>query len=80
MAAIAACHGRFAAVYGWYVFGDYCSGQVFALPITGEGTSIAAAGDAVEIAKTGAVTAVVARTTGEIYVLGSAGVQRIDPA
>ena len=65
---------------GWYVFGDYCSGQVFALPLTGEGTEIAVAGDVVEIARTSAVTAVVSGPHGEVYVLGAAGVQRLDPA
>lgn len=65
---------------GWYLFADYCTGQVFALGVTGEGTEIAAAGEAVELATTGQVTAVVDGPGGEVYVLGSAGVERLDPA
>jgi glucose/arabinose dehydrogenase len=68
------------ALAGWYVFGDYCTGQVFALGVSGEGTEMAATGDAFEIATTDAITAVVSGPTGELYVLGGAGVQRIDPA
>lgn len=65
---------------GWYVYADYCTGQLFALPITGEGTAMASAGGEVEIATTDQITAVVSGPTGELYVLGAAGVQRIDPA
>jgi glucose/arabinose dehydrogenase len=68
------------ALAGWYVFGDYCSGQVFALAVTGEGTEMTAAGEPVEIARTGEITAVMSGPTGELYVLGGAGVERIDPA
>ena len=68
------------ALAGWYVYADYCTGQVFALPISGEGTTMAAAGDEAEIATTDQITAVVSGPTGELYVLGGAGVQRIDPA
>jgi glucose/arabinose dehydrogenase len=68
------------ALAGWYVFGDYCTGQVFALGVSGEGTEMAATGDAFEIATTDAITAVASGPTGELYVLGAAGVQRIDPA
>ena len=68
------------ALAGWYVYGDYCTGQVFAVPISGEGTAMAAAGDEAEIATTDQVTALVSGPTGELYVLGGAGVQRIDPA
>jgi len=65
---------------GWYLYGDYCTGQLFALGVTGEGTEMAATGEAFEIATTGSITAIVSGPTGEVYVLGSAGVQRIDPA
>ncbi|MDQ3544356.1 MAG: PQQ-dependent sugar dehydrogenase [Actinomycetota bacterium] len=68
------------ALAGWYVYADYCTGQVFALPISGEGTTMAAAGDEAEIATTDQITALVSGPTGELYVLGGAGVQRIDPA
>ena len=68
------------ALASWYVFGDYCTGQVFALGVSGEGTEMAATGDAFEIATTDAITAVVSGPTGELYVLGGAGIQRIDPA
>ena len=64
---------------GWYVFGDYCTGQVFALTVSGEGNEMTLAGDATEIATTDAIAAVVSGPTGELYVLGGAGVQRIDP-
>ncbi len=68
------------ALAGWYVYADYCTGQVFALPISGEGTAMAAAGDEAEIATTDQITALVSGPTGELYVLGGAGVQRINPA
>jgi hypothetical protein len=64
---------------GWYVFGDYCTGQVFALGVSGAGTEMVATGDAVEIATTSGINAVVSGPNGEVYVL-AAGVQRIDPA
>ncbi len=68
------------ALAGWYVYADYCTGQVFALPISGEGTAMAAACEEAEIATTDQITALVSGPTGELYVLGGAGVQRIDPA
>ena len=53
------------AMYGAYVFGDYCSGRVWALdPSTG---------DRIEIARVEAVTAVLAGSDGELYVLDHAG-------
>ena len=67
------------ALAGWYVFADYCTGEVFAFPVTGEGTELAA-GDMTVIATTDQITAVMSSPTGELYVLGWAGVQRIDPA
>lgn len=68
------------ALAGFYLFADYCSGQVFALPVSGAGTEMTAGGDAVELAVSGGVTAVVAGPTGEVYVLGANGVERLDPA
>ena len=65
---------------GWYLFGDYCTGQLFALGVNGAGTEMVAAGDPVEIATTGEITAVVSGPAGEVYVLGAVGVERIDPA
>jgi glucose/arabinose dehydrogenase len=68
------------ALVGWYLFADYCSGEIFALPVTSEGNDLAAAGEAVVVAKSSGVTAVSAGPTGEVYVLGDLGIQRIDPA
>jgi hypothetical protein len=65
---------------GWYVFADYCTGQVFALPVTGEMNDLAAGGEAVEIAETEPITGVMSGPSGEVYVLGNGGVQRLDPA
>ena len=68
------------ALAGWYVFGDYCTGQVLALERQRRGR-----GDgrpaAFEIASS-PMRSPRSSTgpTGELYVLGGAGIQRIDPA
>ena len=59
---------RCRALVGWYVFGDYCSGEVCALQIAGKPTT-RRRGDAVEIATTRQITAVVSGPNGELYVL-----------
>ena len=65
---------------GWYVYADYCAGQVWALQITGEGASLAA-GRQVELGQVASPTAVVDGPGGEVYVLSAGGgVYRLDPA
>lgn len=66
---------------GWYVFGDYCSGQLFALEVLGDGDQITA-GRVVElpdaaVAAVTAVTAVRAGPDGSLYVLGDQMVSRL---
>ena len=72
--------GPVPALVGWYVYADYCSGQVWALQVTGEGESMAA-GRQVELGEVPSPTAVVDGPGGEVYVLsGGGGVYRLDPA
>ena len=68
------------ALVGWYVYADYCSGQVWALQVTGEGAAMAA-GRNVELGQVESATAVVDGPDGETYVLSAGGtVYRLDPA
>jgi glucose/arabinose dehydrogenase len=72
--------GPVPAMVGWYVYADYCSGQVWALQVTGEGAEIAA-GRTVELGQVESPTAVVDGPSGETYVLSANGtVYRLDPA
>jgi glucose/arabinose dehydrogenase len=71
--------GPVPALEGWYVYADYCSGQVWALEVTGEGADLAA-GRTVELGVVENAAAVVAGPSGEVYVLSRAGpVYRLDP-
>ena len=56
------------ALVGWYVFADYCSGQVRALQIADRGEV-----KQVALAKTGSVTAVSEGPDGELFVLTAGG-------
>ena len=68
-----------AELLGWYVYGDYCSGEVWALEVTGEGAALAP-GRQVLLGEVPAVTAVVDGPDGEVYVLSGAGpVIRLEP-
>ena len=72
--------GPVPALEGWYVYGDFCSGLMWALEVTGEGPNLAA-GRTVDLPPVPAVTAVVAGPNGETYVLSLTGpVYRLDPA
>jgi hypothetical protein len=63
---------------GWYVFGDFCAGMVWALEVLGTGTSMEA-GRQVELGPLPAVTAVVEGPQAEVYVLsGEGSVVRLD--
>lgn len=57
------------ALDGWYVFADYCSREVFAIEVTGEGAEITASELGVLGSVDGAVTAVVSGPDGAVYVL-----------
>ena len=57
------------ALAGWYVFGDYCTGQVFALPVTGEGDDMTARRRGSRSPTGSSVTAVRTGPDGELYVL-----------
>ena len=54
---------------GWYVFGDYCSGRVTALKVSGKRTERSQ----VLVEKAGNITAVRSATNGDIYVLALSG-------
>jgi glucose/arabinose dehydrogenase len=67
---------------GSYVYGDYCTGQVWALLVDGEGASITVNPEPVELTSFGeSVSAVTSDPDGAVYVLtfGNA-VYRLDPA
>ena len=71
--------GPVPALVGWYVYADYCSGQVWALQVTGDGAAMAA-GRNVELGQVESATAVVDGPGGETYVLSANGtVYRLDP-
>jgi glucose/arabinose dehydrogenase len=53
---------------GWYVYGDYCSGQVRALKITGNAVT-----DEVTLGKVASISAVTEAPDGELLVLSVAG-------
>ncbi len=72
--------GSVPALEGWYVYGDYCSGMMWALEVTGEGANLAA-GRTVDLPPVASPTAVVAGPDGETYVLSLTGpIYRLDPA
>lgn len=58
-----------ASIRGWYVFGDYCSGRITALKVSGQKTlrSVTLVDNA------GSVTAVRTVTSGDVYVLALGG-------
>lgn len=72
--------GPVAELAGWYVFGDFCAGTVWALQVLGEGPSLAA-GRVVELGELPGLTAVAEGPEGELYALSQQGpVVRLDPA
>ena len=65
---------------GWYVYGDYCAGRVWAIEVLGTGFEMAP-GRHVELGQLPSVTAVVDGPQGEVYALSREGpVVRLDPA
>ncbi len=62
---------------GWYVFADFCSGEVIALPLDGTGEDLAA-GTPVTLATTTAPNGVTAGPDGSLYVLSADAVHRLD--
>jgi glucose/arabinose dehydrogenase len=66
---------------GWYVFADYCSGELMAISFSGSGSEVTASPDESVLATATSITAVVAGPDGTIYVLSHVGpVYRVDPA
>jgi len=57
---------------GWLVYGDYCSGDVWATEVLGAGADLTA-GRTVELGKVGQPTAIVEGPAGEVYVLDANG-------
>jgi glucose/arabinose dehydrogenase len=67
---------------GWYVFADYCTGEVMALAVSGEGNAVTVSAEAAVLANPGeSVSAVTSGPDGAVYVLtfGDA-VYRLDAA
>jgi glucose/arabinose dehydrogenase len=67
---------------GWYVFSDYCTGEVMALAVNGQGGAVTVSAEATVLANPGeSVSAVTAGSDGAVYVLtfGDA-VYRLDAA
>ena len=66
-----------ASLRGWYLFGDYCAGDVWAIP-----ASPGASPTVLTFANAGSISAIVDGPDGELYVLayGSGSVLRIDAA
>jgi glucose/arabinose dehydrogenase len=66
-----------AGLDGWYVFGDFCSGKVWALELLVDGT----AGEVREIGNVPQLVAVVAAPDGELWVLSlGGGIHPVVPA
>jgi glucose/arabinose dehydrogenase len=69
------------ALDGWYLFGDYCSGELMALSFSGSGTEVTVSPEAAVLATTSSISAVTAGPDGALYVLSLDGpVYRLDPA
>jgi len=64
---------------GWYVYGDFCAGRIWAVEVIDDG-AVKVAGRNVELGQLPAVTAVVDGPDAEVYVLSQQGpVVRLDP-
>lgn len=76
-------HGTaIASMAGWYVFGDWCSGKVWAMPADLEVGATVDVGQLQLIGRPGTVAAVRAGPDGELYVVGftTGTVHRVAPA
>ena len=67
---------------GWYVYADYCTGEVMAIAVSGAGTDATVNPEPVVLANAGqSVSAVASGPDGAVYVLGFDDVvYRLDPA
>jgi glucose/arabinose dehydrogenase len=66
---------------GWYVFADYCSGELMAISFSGSGSEVTVNPQESVLATAVSITAVAAGPDGTIYVLSQSGpVYRVDPA
>ena len=64
---------------GWYVYGDYCSGDLWAVEVLGEGASMRP-GRQVELGNVPSLAEVVEGPEGEVYAVSVGGaVLRLDP-
>jgi glucose/arabinose dehydrogenase len=64
---------------GWYVYGDYCSGDLWALEVLGEGAAMTP-GRQVELGNVPSLAEVVEGPQGEVYAVSLSGtVLRLDP-
>lgn len=59
------------ALDGWYVFGDWCSGKVWAIPASTMAGSDPAGVQLVDVGRPGSVTSLRAAPDGAIYLVGS---------
>ncbi len=65
---------------GWYVYADYCAGEVWALEVLGDGAAMTP-GRQVTLGELPAITAIVDGPDGAVYVLSQQGsIVRLDPA
>jgi glucose/arabinose dehydrogenase len=68
---------------GWYVFADYCTGELWTISVSGEGTGVTVSEESVPLATLDGerITTVRSGPDGAVYVLAIQGsVYRLDPA
>jgi len=68
---------RAGAFAGWYIFAELCTGEVFALGISGEGADLAA-GEIVNLPNSSFPRAVVSAPDGALYVVASDGIYLLE--
>lgn len=59
------------SLVGWYVFGDWCSGKVWAIPATTDAGTDPATVNRIDVGRPGTVSSIRTAPDGEIYVVGS---------
>lgn len=62
-----------ASLVGWYVFADYCSGNIYAIPATPSAATPAPAAQALTIGQQPSITAIRETPDGELWVLSASG-------
>lgn len=62
-----------ASLVGWYVFADYCSGKIYAIPATPSASVSSPAAQALTIGQQSSITAIRESPAGELWVLSASG-------